>query len=1116
MAQAERTETRTQTTRRPLQKRSPGSSLPPLFAQHVVHTVRENADLSQQGDAFIQAATAFPDYAPRTQVNVTSVAENPAILPGLMADIMEQIGDALALVDDAGMTSASEAWAPPTAATPASQAREPRLQWSPNTEPQVPIAEQLLSPAAQHRSELARHFAQAAAVAFATPAAAASYTPPPLPAHKYPHITRSSFAGHVTRLRQARVAAGLPPVPPRAVADTPPKSAVGGQPSGAAAPAATATAASHVPAMFFSREFRLSSAKSFACVLSGEFGATLGSQQSALDDTAASQQLATAALRDTHAAAPTISSLRVSPALQHTLTNYLDFVEGDLASRITGRKEQLFNALHTLHTLWNSVVVANNAVVATKERVARSRAVLSQQALRLLALRQRQSRAKALKQKLLQLRELATQKKSIVRMLSRGSHASALAACRALRASVQQAAQGSLRCASSLLEAIASLEAATADAVSKQFNSDAMGVISGALDASSALHVLSRGSLSSAAAAAVRAYVQGWQASHSAQAATAESGSDSSSLLQVLAWSGPLGCEAALLQFVLRRQLGTLGSLGAGTMQACLETLSGKVVREVKALITTEVCEGVRVLQLREAASAAWAAEGGAAETPGSNPFEYDWESVGGDSVSISTVQCLAFSDFCDMLVSLLVSLHRCLRRVARLHNLVQQVAHNLAQSPLENTATPPITADDAAIVSLLSRDVVVSAAGTAQKQVAKLLRARRAVHGSLKVSHMGALMAVCDAFAHSCASLTHEASSSGSASPPGEAELAVGGSELMLEAATQVRSAMKTLHTRNMTSLPALLDAEVWKAVSVQPAFHALVLDLCAPGLLGSAAVNQALPSLRRTLAAQSSTIADELASGTLARLGESVSSDKTASGAVLLSALGQALPLRCVAEWPQLRTAAEASTLKLEVHLDGPSVKAMPCSAGTPPSLVTQQPPPPATQRLHVPVDAASGVKVVHSEATHAHMQVDVLPFTVVGAALMLLKMMEDYVSAARLMPHAISGDAATKLAELLRVCTPKCDYIVPPFTVISCTEIQHQDDPAGVERRRRDQRHFEDDLREAPCRDSHLSACNVMSAASRAIQPQLRAAGCTARHAEGFVAGGAGFGEACGADL
>ena len=1009
-----------------LQRKASRSSLPPLFAQQLVHGARAGSQSMQPAtDAFTQAATAFPQYEPRTQVNVTSVAENPAILPGLMADIMGQIGDALALVDDSSISAAAEAaWAAPSLPTPpANSGGEGAPHWTPSSEPQVPIGEQLLSPAVQHRSHLARQYAQAAAVAFATPAAAASYAPPPLPTHKYPHITRSSFAGHVTRLRQARSAAGLPPVParPEQPSATPPPRLGGGRGGSAAQPAAS-TPASLVPAMFFSREFRLSTPATFACVLGGSFGGSLGNEQGSLQDTAASQELATAALHAAHASAPELSSLRVSPALQHTLSNFLDFVEGDLAARITGRKEQLFSALHTLHTLWDSVMVANNAVAATKERVTRSRRVLSTQALELLATKRRHARARALKQHLLQLKELAMQKQSIQRMLSRGSHASALSACRALRAKLKGFA-GGLKCSSSLLDAISALEAATADAVSKQFNSDAMNVVSGALDASSVLQMLSRGSLSPAAAGAIRAYVQGWQASHTPAdtAATQKIDAEASSLLQVLAWSGPLGCEAALLQFLLRRQLGTLGSLGAGTMHACLETLSGKVTREVKALITTEVGEGVRVLQLREAASSAWGEGGGVLDAAaGSNPFEYDWESVGGDTVSISTVQRLAFSDFSDMLVSLLVALHRCLRRVARLHGLVQQVMHSLVQSTAEDGAAGCMTVDDAASLSLLSRDIVASAAGTAQKQVSKLLRARRSVHSNLKVSQMGALMTVCDAFAASCASLTHEASSGGASPGAGDGAPPLGGSELMLEATTQVRSAMKTLHTRNMTSLPALLDSEVWKAVSVQPTFHALVLGLCAPGLLGCTAVGQALPALRRTLAAQPSTIADELAAGTLARVGDAVPREGASAGAVLLSALGQALPLRCVAQWPQLSTSTEATALKLDVYLStaDEGVPSPAGSAGTPPALVVQHPPPPATKRLHVPAEAAAGVKVVHSQSTHAQLQVDVTPFTVVGTALMLVKMMDDYVSAARLMPHAVSGDAALKLAELLRV--------------------------------------------------------------------------------------------------
>ncbi len=1001
-------------------------SLPPLFS----HQAAAREDVSGSAtDAFVEAATAFPNYAPRTQVNVTSVAEDPAILPGLFADIMGQIGDALALVDDSSMTSVTEAW---VAQAPAADHRTSSAthEWTATTEPQVPISEQLLSPAAQHRSELARHYAQAAAVAFATPAAAANYTPPPLPAHKYPLIKRSNFAGHVTRLRQARVQAGLPATPLSAAAP-PVLAAPTPQASTSAAPAAV-TAASHVPAMFFSREYRLNTPATFKCILGGAFGETLGSQQASSTDPAASQEQATAALQAAQRDAPDVQSLRVSPALQHTLSNFLDFVEGDLATRITGRKEQLFSALHTLHALWDSVVVANNAVVATRERVARSRRVLSRDALQVLALKRRQQRAQALKRQLLQLRELATQKKSIARMLSRGSHASALSACRALRRSVA-ASLGELKCSGSVLDGIAALEAATADAVSQQFNRDAMVVVSGALDASSALHILSRGSLSSAGAAAVKAYVQGWQSSHSTQHTQQSSNtpSETSSLLQVLAWSGPLGCESALLQFVLRRQLATLGSLGAGTLQACLETFSGKVAREVKALISTEVCEGVRVLELREAAaSATWQAEGEPVEGSG-NPFGYDWESVGGDKVSISTVQRLAFTDFCDMLTSLLVALHRCLRRVSRVHALLLQVVDTL-RNPTSSTESAILSEDDAAALILLSRDVVVSATGTAQKQVTKLLRARRTVHTSLKVHQMGALMLVCDAFATSCATLGQDFSPS-----DGIVAEALGGSELLLEATGQVEAAMKTLHTRNMTSLPALLNSEVWKAVvAVQPTFHSLVLGLCVPAVLGGAQASQALPDLRRALAAQPSTLADELAKSTLSRAGEVVNVE-TAGEACLLSALGQALPLRCVASWPQLGSATEATSMKLDVYLTAEddnlsgAHSAASSAAGAPSGLVSQRPSPPATKRLHVPHDVGAGVTVVSATAQQAQLQIEVTPFTVVSAALMLVKMMDDYVSAARLMPHAVSGDAAVKLAELLRVSV----HLLPPARLRCC---------------------------------------------------------------------------------
>jgi hypothetical protein len=412
---------------------------------------------------------------------------------------------------------------------------------------------------------------------------------------------------------------------------------------------------------------------------------------------------------------------------------------------------------------------------------------------------------------------------------------------------------------------------------------------------------------------------------------------------------------------------------------------------------------------------------------------------VGGDVVSISTIRRLSFSDFSDMLVALLVALHRCLRRVSRVHALVQALMEQAQVGSSVTASAMQGSPDERVALLVLSRDVVVTACSTAQRQAAKLLKARRGAHTSLKVHQMGTLMVVCDAFAGACTNLSHEAaadSGGGTPSAVGGAD-AIGGSELCLEASLQVSTSMASLHKRYMTSLPALLDSEMWKAVPVQPTFHGLMLDMCVPGVLGGTALASPLPSLRHTLAAQPVELADQLAAHTLSRLGQA---QESGGGADLLSAGGRGTPLVCSANWAQLLSAPEASAVKVTVHLRGnPSTQAaseathelvqggrLSCDSSTVAvGLVQQVPLPPVTKRLHVLSSPPAAVTVLDSTPDSAQVQVGVQPFTVVGSALMLLKMLDEYVTAARLMPHTVSGDAIVNMAELLRVrvCSERC---------------------------------------------------------------------------------------------
>lgn len=688
----------------------------------------------------------------------------------------------------------------------------------------------------------ARGYAYRMSAAFATPASAAVFEPEPLPADRYPTVTRADFARYFSQLRASRAAQGVPPggLGPgqaRARDDATAGLPASVQRSSSSQPQAAVPGARtpvHIPVPMAQPGFNPSVRRHFACLLTGKWPGYVSSDRLVEVYQGRGAEHAepdAAAWAVQEADADSITGAAVRPALMAAAEQCSEWVEGveaELCSRVQSRQRALFALLADIATLGSGTTSTHATAQKLLHRMRTKVLPAAQAKLLIVAKQRRLQRLKALRAKAHALQGAVHALRATQQLVDAGELDAALHQAESGRALALEQLSG-LDVAQPLVDKLNSAVDDAVDAAAAQWQQRAAGhLLSGATSAELPAWARQAGA---GGEARLRAFIQGWQDDAAPASSPALGDWDEEVADDSLA--PPAACDAAVLEVVLSPQWLSLAGVSFAAAMRAMQQLEKACTRDAKTVVRAEAAEVLKTIALRQVADHAGSSSGTPRGEDGSAmeaAMVAAAESMAAGSQNAVGARKLTTMPHVELMELLRAACTGASAYLGRVRALVQSLIMAwLAQdragdagSPGAGPSTPPPASSSAQALGKAGRAILYSATAGVSKNIARMLRARSPESPETSPVQLAALAGVMTAAANEWGAEVQELAELAPADVPPMADACAA---LATATSDHVHAEFARLHKSRLGQLISAVENDQWKSVPVpvRLAMHAL-----------------------------------------------------------------------------------------------------------------------------------------------------------------------------------------------------------------------------------------------------------------------------------------------------